>query len=197
MYRTQIFLVLSGLCLTMPIVAAPRPVRTPLNCSRGDADTAYSADITMPETAPTGGTLSVRIDSRSSGRISHLGLNYIHDMMTEYLLPAGLRLVEGSPRIVPETGTPNARAGARTWHDGSRLFFALPAHIANGETYTPPSLEFTARIDAPAGSHLPLELTRYELVANAILVGDVHTHCEPAQKPFRIAMVHVADANLP
>jgi len=160
-------------------------------CSRGADETAFTASVTMPEAMPSGATFTVRIDSHPSGEISHFGLNYIHDMTTQYLLPRGIHFVEGSARVVPDTGTANVRTGARAWHEAARIYMTMPAHIANGASYTPPSLEFSAQIDAPTGSHVAVEFARYEVIANALVVGDVRTECEPTAKPCRLAMLRV------
>ena len=61
---------------------------------------------------------------RSIGRpllISHFGLHYIHNMTADYAIPTGTTYVEGSARIVPGTGTANARPGASVTHDASGI----------------------------------------------------------------------------
>ena len=143
----------------------------------------------MPATAPIGSTFTVRIDSHPSGVINHFGLNYIYGMTTEYLVPAGTRYVEGSARVVPGTGTANALPGARAIHDAARVRLVLPAHIPNGSSYTPPSLEFDVKVDAPVETRSALSFMHYEVIANAAIVGDVHTSCDPVRKPYHLAMV--------
>jgi hypothetical protein len=177
--------------------AAVVPVRAPMVCSRGPNDAAYTAVLTMPASAPTGSAFSVRIDSLSSGIISHTGLNYIFDMTTDYLVPTGTTYVEGSARVVPDTGTQNVRDGAKAWHDAAGIHLALPAHIPNGSSYTPPSLEFSVKITAPAGSNIAIKFSHYEVTANAFLVGDVHTTCDPNPKPYALAVLHVDPAVTP
>ncbi len=91
-----------------PAVAA---VRAPTLCSRGPSEQAFTAMITLPHAAEQGATYTVRIDALPSGRIAHFGLNHIHDMATDYVVPSGAKYVPGSARIVLETGTPNVVAG--------------------------------------------------------------------------------------
>lgn len=166
-------------------------IHAPLICSRGSEDTTFGVTITMPTSAPSGTTFTIRVESEPSGRISHLGLNYIYGMTTEYVIPAGLHYVEGSAHVIAGTGTANVRSGARAWQRSGRIFLALPAHVANGDHYTPPSFEFELRADAPVGRHVALAFVRYEVIANAIIVGDVLTHCKPLPAPYRLAVVDV------
>lgn len=172
-------------------------VKAPMVCSRGPSDTAYTAVLTLPASAPTGSSFTVRVDSLSSGIISHTGLNYIFDMTTDYPVPSGTTYVEGSARVVPETGTPNVRDGARAWQDAAGIHLALPAHVPNGSSYTPPSLEFAVKITAAAGSNVAIKFSHYEVTANAIIVGDVHTVCDPTPKPYALAVMHVDPAVAP
>ena len=176
---------------------ASMSVKAPMVCSRGPSDTAYTAVLTMPASAPSGSAFTVRIDSMSSGIISHTGLNYIFDMTTDYLVPTGTTYVEGSARVVPDTGTQNVRDGAKAWHDAAGIHLALPAHVPNGSSYTPPSLEFSVKITAPAGSNIAIKFSHYEVTANAFLVGDVHTVCDPNPKPYALAVLHVDPAVAP
>lgn len=166
-------------------------VKAPMVCSRGPSDSAFRVALTVPASAPSGSTFTVRIDSMPSGIISHMGLNYLFDMKTDHPVPSGTTYVEGSARVVPDTGTSNVREGARAWHDAGGVHLALPAHVANGSSYTPPSLEFALRITAPAGSDVAVLFSHYEVKANAFLVGDLRTVCEPKPKPYALAVVHV------
>jgi hypothetical protein len=170
-------------------VAGPVTVKVPMVCTRGPDDTAFNATATMPASAAIGSTFTVRIDSHPSGVINHFGLNYIYGMTTDYQVPAGTRYVEGSARVVPGTGSANALPGARATHESSRIRMVLPAHIANGSSYTPPSLEFDVKVDAPVETRSALSFLHYEVVANAAIVGDVHTSCDPVRKPYHLAMV--------
>jgi hypothetical protein len=166
-------------------------VKAPLVCSRGPSGTSFGVTVTMPASMPTGSVFTVRIDALPSGTISHVGLNYIYGMTTEYLVPAGTSYVEGSARVVPDTGTANVRPGARVWHDAGGVHMMLPSHVANGTSYTPPSLEFAAKIDAPAGTDVALKFVQYQVMANAIFVGDLRTTCDPTPKPYRLAVLRV------
>jgi hypothetical protein len=172
-------------------VAAPVAVRAPMVCSRGPGGTMFTAIVSVPPSSAAGATYTARIESISSGKIQHGGLNYIHDMETDYLLPAGTSYVEGSAHVVAGTGSPNARAGARVWHQGGTIHYVLPAHIANGSSYTPPTIEFEVRIAPSAVGALPLKFSHYEVKANAIIIGDLVTRCEPDPKPYTIAVTRV------
>jgi hypothetical protein len=166
--------------------ASGHTVTAPLVCSRGPEGQTFRAVVTLPVSQPTGSKFMVRIDSFSSGRISHLGLKYIFDMATEYRIPAGTKYVEGSARVVPNTGTANARSGARAWHDAAAIHLLLPARVENGGSYTPPSLEFQLEITAAAGTELMLKFSRSRVSANVFLLGDVHTTCVPKPRPYTI-----------
>jgi hypothetical protein len=166
-------------------------VKAPLVCSRGPSTQSFNAVVTIPSSRPTGSTLKVRIDGVPSGKISHAGLNYIHDMRTDYLVPAGTSYVKGSARLVPSTGTPNVRADARAFRDAGGIHVLLPGHVENGSSYTPPSLEFEVEIGAPAGTFLSLKLDRYELMANVFILGDLQTICDPRPKPYSIGVTRV------
>lgn len=184
-------LTMMSLLATVAAHAAPTSVTAPLECSRGPETQALHAVVTMPAHRPPGSTLRIRIDGWPSGKISHGGLNYIHDMTTDYLLPAGTRYLEGSARVLPATGTANAREGARVWRDGGRIRLRLPAKIKNGSSFTPPSLEFAVEIQAPAGTLLSLQFDHYEVTANVFLLGDLQTICEPRPKPYTIGVTRV------
>lgn len=170
---------------------APRPVRAPLVCSRGPSAQWFTGVVTMPSSQPEGSIFAVRIDGVSSGKISHAGLNYIHDMATDYLVPAGTSYVKGSARLVPGTGTPNVRGRARAWGDAAGIHVLLPNRVENGSGYTPPSVEFQVEIGAPAGTRLALKLRRYQVTANVFLVGDLHTTCAPNPSPYTIGVTRV------
>ena len=198
--RVVVAVVPLSLLTTLPLGAAPSEapvavsVKAPMVCSHGPSDSAYSGVLTVPRSAPSGSTFAVRVDSRSSGQISHFGLNYIFDMTTDYPLPAGTSYVDGSARVIPGTGTANARAGARVWHDAKGIHFVLPAHVENGSSYTPPSIEFALKVTAPAGGDVAIKFAHYEVTANAFLVGNVHTFCDPSPKPYALAAVHIGPA---
>ena len=168
-----------------------KPATAPLVCSRGARDGQFRSMITMPRSAATGATFTVRIDSQSSGKVSHGGLEYLHDMTTDYLIPEGTAYVDGTAHIVAKTGTANVQPGARVWQEGGTIHYVLPAHVTNNSSYTPPSIQFELKVDASHGSKLALKLAHYEVKAHAIIVGDVTTTCDPSPKPYTIAMVSV------
>ncbi len=166
-------------------------VRAPLQCSKGGGGTFFTAAVTAPSTQREGSTYTVRIDSFGSGEISHVGLHYIHDMATDYLLPAGAEYVSGSAHFVPDTGTANVRAGARVWYESGMLRVVLPARVDNGSRYTPPSVEFQLRVTAASGSRLSLRLAQVRVVANALLLGDQRTVCNPNPRSYVLATTQV------
>ena len=187
-------MVLSRLALVTALsTASPfaAPARAPLVCSRGPSAQWFNAVVTMPASWPAGSTFAVRIDSVPSGTISHMGLNYIHDMTTDYFVPTGTRYVTGSARLVPGTGTPNVCEGARAWGDAAGIHLRLPGRVENGSSYTPPSLEFQVEIGAPAGALVELRFRRYQVTANVFLLGDLHTTCAPNPNPYTIGVTHV------
>ena len=177
--------------VTASALAAPAAVKAPLVCSRGPSGTSFEAVVTEPFSQAAGTSYTVRIDSKASGTIQHGGLNYIYNMATEYLVPAGTTYVEGTAHIVPDTGTPNVRVGARVWHDAGTIHFVLPAHVDNGGSYTPPSIEFDLKISPSATGVLSLKFQHYSVTANAIIVGDLVTTCEPNPKPYTIGVTMV------
>src|SRR5882672_6783644 len=77
-------------------VDAETIVRGPLACSRGPDKQFFTALVTAPSTQPEGATYTVRIGGLPSGDITHTGLYYVHDMATDYLLPAGAVYLPGS-----------------------------------------------------------------------------------------------------
>ncbi len=185
--------------LTATVVAtesfgAETAVSVPMVCSRGPSGTTFNAKVTMPASLPPGATFTVRIDSLPSGKISHGGLNYIYGMTTDFLVPTNATYVDGSASIVPDTGTANVRVGARAWHDAKGIHMTLPAHVDNGSSYTPPSLQFSATIDGAVGTEVALKFDHYEVIANAIIVGDVITSCDPDPKPSTIDTLRIAAA---
>ncbi len=167
-----------------------------MRCTRGD-DQAFFAIVTVPAIAPSGSLLHVRIDARPSGTINHFGLHFLHDLTTEYLLPEGAAYIEESARLVPGTGTANILGGAKLERSGRALRLILPAHVPDGASYTPPSIEFDLRITAAPGSALAIQFTGFQLVANAILIGDVTTRCEPVPNPYVIGTTFVTTARRP
>jgi hypothetical protein len=167
-----------------PGAATDRTV--PLTCTRGPDGQYYRHIVTMPASQPVGSTFTVRIDGVSIGPIKHFGLRYVYNMSADYTIPSGTTYVEGSARIVPGTGTPNVRAGARVTHDARGIHMLLPSHIGNGGTYTPPSIEFQVRAVGRAGSVASLGFLGTGVDASALILGDVHTACTPSPKPYTI-----------
>jgi len=166
-------------------------VRVPMKCSRGPEDVVFRAVAVYPNAPPMGSIFTIRLDSEPSGPIEHVGLNYIHSMTSVYVVPAGLRYVNGSAHVVAATGTRNVRPGARAWQEAGRGFLFLPARIKSGTSFTPPSLAFDLRADAAPGTRLALALGHYSVVANAFLVGDLRTDCDPVAAPNRIAVLRI------
>jgi hypothetical protein len=177
--------------------AAANRIGIPLNCSKGPSDQQHKVQITVPPNAALGSVYKVRIDGVDSGKISHIGLNYIFDMWSEWLVPSGTKYVEGSARIVPDTGSPNVRPKARVVHQNGVINLVLPAHVDNGSSYTPPSFEFSLKVTGAPGSSIAQAFRSYRVTANAFLMGDVKTTCEPKPKPFPVATTKVTPAPAP
>jgi hypothetical protein len=175
-------------------VGAESTVRAPLQCSRGPGGQFFTASVTAPSSQPEGSTYTVRIDSVPSGEITHTWLRYVHDMATDYLLPAGTVFVPGSAHFVPRTGTANVLPGARVWHENGLLRVVLPAHVDNGSGYTPPSVELQLRVTAARGARLSLKLAQVRVAANVLLLGDVHTDCNPDPRSYVLATTVVTPA---
>jgi hypothetical protein len=111
-------------------------------------------------------------------------------MSTEYALPPGATYVPGSARLVTGTGTPNVAASARVAYEAYEnglIRLTLPSHVPSGSSYTPPSIEFQLEAAAPPGTSLPLAFSKYQVTANAFLVGDVSATCEPVPKRYTLA----------
>jgi hypothetical protein len=166
-------------------------VHAPIECTRGPGGQRWSAVVSVPAEHPAGGRFAVRIDSAPSGTLAHIGLNYITDMTTDWQVGPGARVVDGSVRVVPDTGTPNVRPGARAWSDASGVHLALPGRVENGEGYTPPSVELEVEVTAAPGGAVTVLFDRQAVTANAIVVGDVRTVCTPRPRPFVIGTTRV------
>jgi hypothetical protein len=162
--------------------SASTAVRSPMVCSRGPSEQWFNATVTLPRTVEQGATYTVRIDGVPSGKIAHFGLYNIHDMATDYAVPAGAKFVAGSARVVAGTGTANVVTGARVWNEGGLIRSVLTDHVPSGSSYTPPSIEFQLEAAAPVGASLALRFVEYRVTANAIFVGDVATTCNPVLK---------------
>jgi hypothetical protein len=191
--RIRPMLLTASVLLTGTIALASATDRTvPLTCTRGPDGQSYRHVVTMPASQAIGSTFTVRIDGVSIGPITHFGLRYIHNMTADYTIPTGTTYVEGSARIVPETGTQNVRPGASVTHDASGVHMLLPAHVDNGGTYTPPSIEFQVRVVGPAGTVASLGFTGTGVDASAAIIGNVHTACTPNPKPYAIGATTIA-----
>ncbi len=177
-----------------PGATAAGTVRVPMVCSRGSGDAEFVANVLMPATVAPSSKYAVRIDGVPSKKIAHFGLNYIYDIMTDYALPAGATYVPGSAHVIPDTGTPNVSSGARIALEGGLVRLTLPAHVANGTSYTPPSIEFQLEASGPPGTVLPLSFSRYHVTANAIIAGDVRATCESVPKNYTIGTTVVTAA---
>jgi hypothetical protein len=186
-------LVAAGLGLAAETRAA-KTITVPLDCRNGPSGQVIQLTVTVPPTATEGSTFAVRFDGMDTGKISHLGLRYIHDMTTELLIPDGTSLVEGSLRIVPNTGTANVRARARVSRQGAVIRLVLPAHIEQGQRYTPPSFEFVLRVTATASRKLVQRFSRWEVTANAIILGDLRMTCDAKPRPYPVASTTVKPA---
>ena len=189
-YQTLGLLVVVAAAPLSPPSAAVR-VEAPLSCNKGPDSQRFEVMITAPPTVNPGATISVRIDGLGSGEISQVGLDHLHHASSDYLIPVGSTYVEGSARLVPDTGTANVRAGALVAHRRGVVTLTLPGHVANHSSYTPPSIEFKALVTAVAGETLSVGFSQFRIVANAFLIGDVKVVCDPKPKPFSLATVKV------
>jgi hypothetical protein len=177
-----------------PATRAAKTITIPLICHSGPSGQVIRLSVTVPPTATEGSSFGVRIDGVDTGKISHVGLRYIHDMTTELLIPDGTSLVDGSLRIVPETGTANVRRGARVARQRSVIRLVLPAHIEAGQSYTPPSFEFVLKVTAAAERKIVHRFSRWEVTANAILLGDLRMTCDANPRPYPVAITTIKPA---
>lgn len=187
-------LVLAGAITWSLIPAAAVAFKVPLTCSRGPDGQTYNARATLPAAVEQGATYRVRIDGTDSGKISQTGLNHIHGMTYDYLLPPAARIVPGSARVVAGTGTANVRSGARLTEEKGLVRLVLPGHVEEGTSYTPPSFELDLVAAAPPGTALVLGFTGYRVTANALVVGDLDVTCAPTPKPFPVGTTTVTPA---
>jgi hypothetical protein len=164
-----------------------------LVCSRGPSGQRFNAGVTIPSRVEPGSTYTVRIDGVSSGKISHFGLNYLHDMTVDYVLPEAA-YVDGSARVIPGTGTANVAQSTRLSYHGGVLTMALPGKVLEGTEYTPPSISVELRAVGAPGSRAAISLRQFRLTANAFLVGEVPVSCEPAVKPSPIGTTLIAES---
>jgi hypothetical protein len=179
-----------ALLLSSRAIAAGSSARVPIVCSRGGAQT-FEAIVTAPARATEKSVYSVRIDSVPSAPLSSTGLNFIHAMTTDYVVPPGTRYVDGSARLVPGTGSANVREGARVVHDRGTIRMELPARVRKGSGFTPPSVEYQVEVASPAGASLPVSFARYRVSANVFLLGDLDVTCDPSPRPYVLARTAV------
>jgi hypothetical protein len=90
-----------------------KKVALSMSCDHGPGEQKFQADVSGPESVVVGGTFTVHLDGVPSDEVTGFGLNHIRDMTTDYVLPAGGSYVEGSARVVPDTGTPTFVAARR------------------------------------------------------------------------------------
>lgn len=166
-----------------------------MTCSRGPAAQYFVAHVIAPLHVAPGSTYTVRIDSMPSGDIGHAGLNYLHGMATDYAIPGGTSYVEGSARVIPNSGTENVRAGASVWYEQGEVHLLLPAHVH--DPYTPPSLEFSVKVTAPPATSLAVKFAQHRLLANVFLLGDLHVACNPKPETSTIATTVVGPPDAP
>lgn len=176
------------------VPSAGTNVTVPLTCNKGPSGQVCRVNVNLPSTVEEGATFTVRIDGNNSGKISHTGLKYIYNMTTELRLPDNASYVAGSGRIVPDTGSANARPGARVTQSGRTIAMVLPAHIEDGQDFTPPSFEFKLTATGTAGSKIVQKFNQYRVTANAIIIGDVQTVCDPNPKPYSIGTTTITAA---
>jgi hypothetical protein len=174
--------------------SAATAVRVPIVCSRGPSGQHFDALLTLPRSAAERSTYTVRIDGVSSGTIEHTGLNYIHDMASDYLLPAGTSYVAGSAHLVQGTGTSNVVTGAAVSQERGKIHLTMPGHVDSGTSYTPPSIEFQLTVTGKAGDTLTLSFVQYRVTANAVLVGNLATTCDPTPAPYPLGSTTVVVA---
>lgn len=178
-------------CLAPADLHAATAITVPVECSRGPSGQTHRTSISFPTEVKEGETFTVRVDGVSSGTISHTGLNYVHDMTIEYLVPKGTSYVAGSLRVVPNTGSANVAGTARAAKVGDVIRLSMPGHVENGSSYVPPSVEWKLTASAAAKSKLSLQFWQYRVSANAIFVGDVDTTCNPKPQPYTVATASV------
>jgi hypothetical protein len=169
----------------------------PLLCSKGPSGTLFQFDVTIPSRAEAGSTYEIRIDGVNSRKVSHFGLNYLHDMTVEYILTPGASYVEGSAQFVAGTGTANVLVGRRVTYHGGVLTIVLPGKVENGTDYTPPSVRLRLVASGSPGDWAWVAFKQYRLTANAFLVGDVAVSCDPTPKPYPVGTTLITASRVP
>ena len=182
-------------------LAVPSPTEAagakqiPLKCSKGPSGQHYDVSPQVPAQVAEGATFSARFDGVDSGTISQTGLNHVKDMTYVFGIPDGTRYVEGSARVVPGTGSANVREGAKVSASGGAVFLTLGAHVDNGQSYTPPSLELKLVATGKAGDAISFPFRQYQVTANAVIIGDLRATCDPVPKPYVVATTKVVAAD--
>jgi hypothetical protein len=169
-------------------------IKAPMVCSRGPDEQYFETHVTIPPAAPTGSTYAVRIQAAPSPKISGIGLNYLHDMLTDFYVPEGASYVAGSAHVVDGTGSENVRPGARALYDRGFVRLHLPGHVENGSTFTPPALEFQLRVTAAPGASLPVRWVRHRVTANVFLLGNLDVVCTPEAGALTLGTTGVTPA---
>jgi hypothetical protein len=185
----------SALLADAPSTVLASDQAAPLVCTGGPNGQRFHVGVSVPKEVESGAVYTIRIDGEGSGKISHFGLNYLHDLTVEYVLPSGTSYVDGSAEIVPSTGTANVLADARVSYRNGVITMHLPGRVENGSAYTPPSVAFSVRTTGEVGSWAVLGLSRFSLKANAVVVGDVLVSCEPSPRPYPIGKTLIGAAH--
>lgn len=198
-HRARWAVVALALCAPLVIAteATAERVTLPILCTKGPSGQRFDAAVTLPQRAELGSTYWVRIDGASSGRIAHFGLNHLHDISVDYVLPPGAAYVEGSAQLVAGTGTANVVPTARLRQHRRVLTLSLPGKVDNGSDYTPPSIRFQLRAVGAPGSAAVVGFSQLRLVANAFLVGDIAISCDPSPKPAPIGTTLITSSGRP
>jgi hypothetical protein len=184
----------SGAIAWSSALGASTDVSIPMTCTRGPSGQRFTATATFPANVPEGATYTLRVDGTDSGTVGDFGLRYLHDIGYTLRVSGGASYVEGSARVVPDTGTPNVRPGARVSVKDGLIHLLLPAHVEKGSRYTEPSIELSLKATAGPGTKISYDFVRYRLTAKAIVVGDVEVKCDPSATPAVIGTTLVTPA---
>lgn len=177
--RVAVVALVTSVPASAPGQTEPAAIRGTMTCSRGPDPQYFEARAYVPASAPAGSIYTLRVDAATSPKISGVGLNYLHDMKTDYAIPDGTAYVAGSAHVVDQTGSDNVRPGARATYDNGVVRLTLPGHVENGSSFTPPGLEFQVKVVAPAGTSLPLRWVRHQVTANVFVIGNLDITCAP------------------
>jgi hypothetical protein len=188
-----VLVTLAAVLALVPQVLAASEVSAPLVCDKGPESQKMRVGVSVPSNVAPGAAFTVRLDGVNSGTVGAMGLNFVHDMASDYIIPTGTSYVDGSVRVVPDTGTENVRTGATAVYRGGLIRLTLPARVDNGGNYTPPSVEFKV---VPTGTQdsLVLGFSQFRITANAMVIGDLKVTCNPKPRPFPLATIKVSSA---